>query len=102
MSRGRSYSDEFKKGAIKLALSSSSVISAAQDLGIPKATLSTWIKIAKERGQVAVGATDGTISHINVAEVVDENKELKKRVARLEQEKAILKKAATYFATELL
>jgi transposase-like protein len=33
--------------------------------------------------------------------VLDENKELKRKVARLEQEKAILKKAATYFAAEL-
>jgi transposase-like protein len=32
---------------------------------------------------------------------MDENKLLKKRLARLEQEKAILKKAAQYFAAEL-
>jgi len=35
------------------------------------------------------------VNHVNIAEVIDENKELKKRIARLEQEKALLKKAAT-------
>lgn len=102
MSRIRSYSDEFKKEAIKLALSSVSITSAAQDLGVPKATLHTWLNRARKSGQVTISGSDGVINNVNVASVIDENKELKKRIARLEQEKAILKKAAAYFATELV
>jgi len=36
-----------------------------------------------------------------MGKLIEENQQLKKRLARLEQEKAILKKAATYFAKEL-
>jgi len=95
------YTTEFKEGAIKLALNSVSVTRTAKDLGIPDATLHTWVNNAKASGQVAITTPNGVINNVNVADVIGENLELKKRVARLEQEKAILKKAATYFATEL-
>jgi len=102
MSRvNKSYTNEFKEGAIKLALSSVSVTKAAKDLGIPEATLHTWVNKAKQSGSTAVTMPDGVVNSVSVAAVINENLELKKRVARLEQEKAILKKAATYFATEL-
>lgn len=102
MSRvNKSYTSEFKDGAIKLALSSVSVTQAAKDLGMPEATLHTWVNKAKQSGSAAVKMPDGAVNNVNVSAVINENVELKKRVARLEQEKAILKKAATYFATEL-
>ena len=99
--RNKTYTLEFKEEAIKLALSSSSISKAAEDLGIPKGTLHTWLYQAKRRGSQRVTSKEGVVSHVDVAEVVKENQALKKRLARLEQEKAILKKAATYFATEL-
>lgn len=94
----RSYTKEFKQEAIRLALNSPSVVSAAHDIGVPTATLHSWIYQAKQRGEVP---SPITAEPINVGEVIKENQELKKRLARLEQEKAILKKAAAYFAQEL-
>ena len=94
----RSYTPEFKREAAQLALNSSSVLSAAKDLGMPEATLHTWVQKAKRSGEAVNPSTE---KPINVGQLINENQQLKKRLARLEQEKAILKKAATYFAKEL-
>jgi transposase len=100
-SQNRSYTPEFKREAVQLALDSSSVSSAAQDLGIPEATLHVWVQKAKKSGNYLITSSEGVANSINVKDLIEENKQLKKRLARLEQEKAILKKAATYFAKEL-
>lgn len=97
----KSYTSEFKESAIKLAMSSASVAQTAKGLGIPEGTLHTWMHKARKSGFVGIPTADGVVNNINVAQVINENVELKKRISRLEQEKAILKKAATYFATEL-
>ena len=94
----RKYTPEFKREAVQLALNSPSVLSAAKDLGMPDATLHTWVQKAKRSGEVI---NPGAEQPITMGQLVDENQQLKKRLARLEQEKAILKKAATYFAKEL-
>jgi transposase len=94
----RSYTKEFKQEAIRLALSSTSVPKAAKDIGVPETTLYSWLYQAKRRGE----APSQTSSEpINVKDIIKENQDLRKRLARLEQEKAILKKAAAYFAKEL-
>ncbi|MGI9214901.1 MAG: transposase [Gammaproteobacteria bacterium] len=95
------YPKEFKQEAIKLSLESPSITGTAKSLGIPEATLHTWVRNAKNSGEQLTTKPDGTINHINVNNILDENRALRKRLARLEQEKAILKKAATYFAAEL-
>lgn len=89
------YSKDFKQEAIKLALNSPSVTGAAKELGMPEATLHTWVQKAKKAGDVA---TDS--GSVNVGELVQEVQSLKKELARLKLEKEILKKAATYFAKE--
>lgn len=99
--RVKVYTAEFKAEAIKLAQDSVSVSAAARDLEIPDATLHSWVSKAHQTGKCSVISSTGDINHVNVSELVNENKTLKKRLARLEQEKAILKKAATYFAKEL-
>ena len=95
------YTREFKEGAIQLALSAPSVTNAAQELNVPSATLHSWVNKAKENEEQLIINANGVTESINVTTVLAENKELKKQLARLEQEKAILKKAATYFAKEL-
>ena len=96
--RFRSYTDEFKQEAVKLAVNSVSISATAKELGVPDATLHTWVKKAKRSG-TCIMLSKGTATNVN--DLLEENKKLHKRLARLEQEKAILKKAATYFAKEL-
>lgn len=94
----RHYTAEFKQEAVKLALASPSIGSAAKDLGLPEATLYNWVATAKKQGEViSVSSSEP----MKIGEIIKENQDLKKRLARLEQEKAILKKAAAYFAREL-
>lgn len=65
---------------------------------MPEATLHAWVQKAKRSGE---SVDPNTVQTINVGELVKENQQLKKQLLRLEQEKSILKKAATYFAKEL-
>ena len=93
----RSYTKEFIKESVSFALSFSSIKSAANELGIPHSTLVGWINKSKIVGEFPASSDQA----INVGDILKENRELKKRLSLLEEEKAILKKAATYFAKEL-
>jgi transposase len=87
-----SYPAEFKESAVKLAIESKHPIAqTARELGIRPYTLYGWItKYSKPKGSAA-----RTDEHI-----YDENKRLKKELARVTQERDLLKKAAAYFARE--
>ncbi len=89
------YTSEFKESAVKLAIESDQPIAAtARDLGVNVNTLHTWIsKYSKPKQQQSVERTD---EHI-----YDEIKRLKKELARVTQERDLLKKATAYFAKEV-
>jgi transposase len=95
----RSYSKEFQEEAVKLAIKSPSIMHAARELGIPDATLYAWVKKLKAKAPM-VNQPSNEVD-INVSLLLEENRRLQKDNARLEEEKAILKKAAAYFAKEL-
>ena len=84
------YSSEFKESSIKLALEGGkSIGQTAVDLEIKKSTLCTWI--------IKHGCPRLIVTKANDNErIYDENKRLKKDLARVTQ----VKKAAAYFAKE--
>jgi transposase len=88
------YSAEFRASAVKLATESDqSIAQTAKDLGINVKTLHTWIsKYSRPKTSDKAVRTD---EHL-----YDELKRLKKEVARLTEERDLLKKAAAYFARE--
>lgn len=89
--KNREYTTEFKEEAISLALRSPSISGTAKDLGIPEATLHGWIRNQTQQSQKL---------HPEQLDIGDELKKLRKEIARLREEKEILKKAAAYFAKE--
>jgi transposase len=91
----RKYTKEFKQEAINLALKSPSVDGTAKELGIPTATLYTWIYALKKKGNIATVDENGGK---DMAALVEENRRLHKELAVAKEEREILKKAAAYFA----
>ena len=88
-----SYTLEFKQSSAKLAAESEQPISmTAHELGVHESTLHGWVKryaCGHKKSNLAATATS------------EELKRVKKELARVKQERDILKKAAAYFASEI-
>lgn len=93
----RKYTKEFKQESVNLALKSPSVTQTATDLGIPLATLHSWINKMKNNSE-PTSAKDEPGANQNVAALIEENRRLHKELAVTREEREILKKAAAYFA----
>ena len=91
----RKYTKEFKQEAVQLALKSPSIVATAKELGIPAATLHTWINDLKKQGKL--NHANETTSK-DMAALIEENRRLYKELCRVKEEKEILKKATAYFA----
>ena len=93
--RRAKYTLEFKLEAVRLVNAGQEASVTARVLGMPKATLGNWIRMA-ERGELK-GAGDRPVS----AEQM-ELARLRAELARVKMERDILKKATAYFAKESL
>ncbi len=103
MKKVRSYTSEFKAEATQLAIASGNVDHTAKELGIPAPTLHNWVaKSANNENPASIEREKNSTPKAKVADLMAEIKSLKKKLSRVEQEKAILKKAAAYFAQEQL
>ena len=86
------YSKEFQEETLQLALRSKSIDQTARDLGIPISTLHGWVH-RLSRKQHPADMQDAKALH-------EELKQLRKELARVKEERDILKKATAYFAKE--
>lgn len=90
----RQHTKEFKAGAVRLVLEEErSIADVARDLDIHRSLLSYWVRRAKiDAGKGSPGALTTTER--------EELSALRKKVRVLEMERALLKKAAAFFAKE--
>src|SRR3954447_15011168 len=87
----RSFTDDFKAGAVRLVLDEGkTVAAAARDLGLTEASLRNWVEQARaDRTKGKTGLT--TEERVELATLRKDNRELR-------MERDILKKAAAFFA----
>lgn len=89
-----SYPESFRRDAVGLVLSSPdrSLRQIAQELGVSHETLRGWVRTARKQADP---------EQVAAAEQAGEARMLRKRLAELEKENEILRKAAAYFAREM-
>ena len=90
----RKHSKDFKEGAVRLVLREGRPVSeVARDLDVHRSLLDSWVRREKiDAGKGPPGALT-TVERQELAE-------LRKKVKLLEMERALLKKAAAFFAKE--
>lgn len=93
--KGNRYPNEFRESAVKLAIESGKPIAhTAAELGIKVDTMYGWVKKHSRPKQTKA-------STLEVNYHTEEIKQLKKELARVTQERDILKKATAYFVKEM-
>ena len=91
----RKYSREFKHEAVKLVVEQNRTVGdVAESLGVSAGVLQRWKSQLKSEGALAFPGN----GRLNEAD--EENRKLRKELARVRQERDILKKATAYFAKE--
>ena len=84
----KSYTEEYKNTIIDLFNSGKTYAEISDEYGVPKTTIRQWVnKNDTAQDSAAANESDADI------------KAMKKRMAKLEQENEILKKALSIFAT---
>jgi transposase len=99
--RPSKYHEEFRRDAVELVLASPqrTLRDVARELGVNHETLRTRVNAERTRRSMSnrAGRAEEPVS----AEEREELRRLHKKVAELELEKEILRKAAQYFAKEM-
>ncbi|GAA0910699.1 transposase [Pseudonocardia zijingensis] len=93
MGRRSKYPEEFRRNAAQLALDGGrSIRDVARELGVNHETLRNWVEALRRERRDGPAAVSG--------EERAELARLRRRVAELELEKEVLRKAAVFFARE--
>ena len=100
MSKQESYTKEYRGEAVKLVLEQGMTMKAASErLGMPLATLHSWVNAAKGSALSKASVTPGSRT---VPELEAELSKLRRDFNEMRIERDIIKKAAAYFARESL
>jgi transposase len=100
MSR-QTHSDEFKREAVRLTYEPGRTLKEIGDhLGINPSMLWRWRERVKRDGEAAFSATSGKATASRPKATDDEVARLRRELARVTEEREILKKAVAFFAKE--
>lgn len=91
----QAYTTEFKELAVKRVTDGQAIALVVKELGLSDQTLRNWIKASAE------GKLKGAGSKVITPEAMELSR-LRAEVARLKRENEIIKKAAAYFARDVL
>jgi len=91
----QAYTTEFKELAVKRVTDGQAIALVVKELGLSDQTLRNWIKASAE------GKLKGAGSKVVTPEAMELSR-LRAEVARLKRENEIIKKAAAYFARDVL
>ncbi len=95
------YEPEFKKKIARLHLEGRTSKSLTEEYGVSKASISKWTEdYRKECQDQAFESPDG--EKINELEMLEENRRLRKELEQAKKENQFLKKAAAFFAKEIV
>jgi transposase len=98
MKKPRKYDDEFKRDAVALVISSGkSVNEVSRELGIPNTCLSRW---KRDHFETLDGGTEGARVERLPSEIEKENRQLRRELAEIKQQREILKKAVGIFSRD--
>jgi len=87
------YTEEFRREAARLVIDGEPMKKVADDLGVSKSALMSWVRRLREEGGAFAKRT-GTET------AAQEIERLRREVSQLRMEREILKKAAAFFAKE--
>jgi transposase len=91
----RKYTLEFKLETVRLVKGGQSAAVTAKVLGVPKANVSNWVRLSDSGKLTGAGDKPVTPEQMELAR-------LRAELARMTMERDIAKKAAAYFAQDLL
>ena len=91
----QAYTDEYRELAVPRVKDGQSIPATAKELGLSDQSLRNWVKAA------AAGKLKGAGSRVVTPEQMELSR-LRAEVARLKRENEIIKKAAAYFAKDVL
>ena len=89
------YTLEFKLEAVRLVKAGQEASVTARVLGVPKQSLSNWVRLAGKGALQGAGDKPVSAEQMELAR-------LRAELARVKMERDILKKATAYFAKESL
>jgi transposase len=93
----RSFTEEFKREAVRLAIERDNVSAVARDLGINESVLNRWKRQVQQEGQQSGSGSRPFPGTGNPRD--EEMARLRRELARVKEENAILKKAVGIFTS---